>query len=721
MRLFAVSMEYQRAYRARAKGGLVLLRLLRAGYWRDLLTLILVTTLLGSMVAGGVALVADKYFAGTVSGLVGEYGEYDVIVHVREDAAAAVRQEIRDLVEEQLDGAHVKQGITVAGKANYFVAIPERHKTQAQFERLNDLFTALSGYAGLTFITEPSVVVNNVHNAVRQTLLGELQSIDGVRFVFRDGANLVAVLEDPERAETVYQAAKQLSEQYRILEARFPFQYELDDPEQAARTVEQAMQQVWGEHAVRDVTVAGSDGEMGSFVTALQEMKRFLTGYASRAEITLNTSGSVIVNDLVTLTAIPGTGDAARPASVAVRITGVNAQKAVGYVERGEVDALLDTQVTVRDATGRTVGRGSVTNERLELVRAIDAGLELLDQLSVLSVEAGDAVGSAEETLKTFQAALVQLETVQEQVRQINEELTARSSADPGQVLLSVLLSGLVKRMTPEQDVEDLKEIDIPGMQAGLRDMASRLDAMSRIDMAVVKQEMLQVRDNLPRLTDTQIGDSLRLIERYLAGQVVPGDQIQLLLNPEVDQDQSQKLMKSVLGRSDISVFVSPAAVVTPNARATLFSVLGEVRRTIAGLTALALTLLALLLDHAVLFSSLQLQQREKGADNRLLRRLRPGNCLWAMAMGSILLIGVYTGSGARIPGLAQYHVLLLGGGLGWLIYALARRISPVDAEEWVAGVALGLNPAQVMREIVVPANRPGLLLFLNRARQVFH
>jgi ABC-type arginine transport system permease subunit len=55
------------------------------------------------------------------------------------------------------------------------------------------------------------------------------------------------------------------------------------------------------------------------------------------------------------------------------------------------------------------------------------------------------------------------------------------------------------------------------------------------------------------------------------------------------------------------------------------------------------------------------------------------------------------------------------------LIYALARRISPVDAEEWVAGVALGLNPAQVMREIVVPANRPGLLLFLNRARQVFH
>ena len=50
-------------------------------------------------------------------------------------------------------------------------------------------------------------MVNNAHNAVRQTLLGELQSIDGVRFVFRDGANLVAVLEDPERVETVYQAA----------------------------------------------------------------------------------------------------------------------------------------------------------------------------------------------------------------------------------------------------------------------------------------------------------------------------------------------------------------------------------------------------------------------------------------------------------------------------------------------------------------------------------
>ena len=40
----------------------------------------------------------------------------------------------------------------------------------------------------------------------------------------------------------------------------------------------------------------------------------------------------------------------------------------------------------------------------------------------------------------------------------------------------------------------------------------------------------------------------------------------------------------------------------------------------------------------------------------------------------------------------------------------LARMLNPVSREEWEAGKALGLSPAEIMHEIIIPAAKPGLL-----------
>jgi len=57
---------------------------------------------------------------------------------------------------------------------------------------------------------------------------------------------------------------------------------------------------------------------------------------------------------------------------------------------------------------------------------------------------------------------------------------------------------------------------------------------------------------------------------------------------------------------------------------------------------------------------------------------------------------------------------------LGLVTALLADRLSPVRVEEIVAGQSLGLTNGQIMREIVVPAGRPGLLSLVNRWRREF-
>ncbi|MGI6082149.1 MAG: hypothetical protein ACOYEP_04680 [Limnochordia bacterium] len=690
-------------------------QLWRSGFGRDLARVVFTTIVVGSLIAGGLSVAVDRYFTSSVNHLVGDYGEYDLIVHAQEETHEAFFGTLKGVIDKHIPGARIKRGPTVAGKAHFLIAVDEQNKTSRVFESLDKWMSDLPGYAGLTFITEPSVVMRNVHPGMRKAFADELTAMEGVRFVFRNGTSLVAVVDTPERVEEVYKAAQQSAARYSILEVRFPFEHQAVDFDRAAMDVEKALQGMWGKDAVRDVSVMDQQDEMDSFVVALHEMRRFLLGYATQAEVRLTTTNTVRPNDLLELAQTPSAAT-----RVLMRVTDVTADSARGYIESGDATALLTTGAGAYLVNGdgrRSVGWVSLTNERLQLVEAIDTSLELLDQLQGLADDAQGAVTNAETVLTTFEAALVQLDEVQEQVRQINEELTAKSTIDPGEILVSVLLSGVMKRLQ-QQDTKppDLENIDVPGMRAALQQISDRLEAMAALDVTTIKREISRVRDNLPQLSDGEIADSLRLIDRYLEGQVVPGDRLQYVVDEKVDADQSAALIRTVLKRSDVSLFTSPAALVNPDARATLFGMLAQVRRTIAGIMALVLVLLALIADQATVFSAVQVLRQMKGRSGRRLS----AEDVYAALVGALLLAGMYVGSGAAIPAMSVWWMLPVGALLGLFVSRLSRRISPVDADEIVAAEALGLDAAQLMREVVVPSSRPGLLWLLNRTQQVF-
>ncbi len=63
--------------------------LMKEGFTRDLLVVIALTVLLGASVTSGVAYAVNAYLAQQVTGVLGDLGEYDIILHVREESCDA--------------------------------------------------------------------------------------------------------------------------------------------------------------------------------------------------------------------------------------------------------------------------------------------------------------------------------------------------------------------------------------------------------------------------------------------------------------------------------------------------------------------------------------------------------------------------------------------------------------------------------------------------------
>ena len=106
------------------------------GFLKDVALLLLVTIIAGSGFSSAVAYAVDTYFGDTLSGLVGEYGEYQLLLHVRQEAKDAARTQLEKLLEKEFPGAKLKAGIAIAGIANFFIALPQKAITKKVFSSL---------------------------------------------------------------------------------------------------------------------------------------------------------------------------------------------------------------------------------------------------------------------------------------------------------------------------------------------------------------------------------------------------------------------------------------------------------------------------------------------------------------------------------------------------------------------------------------------------------
>ncbi len=103
----------------------------------------------------------------------------------------------------------------------------------------------------------------------------------------------------------------------------------------------------------------------------------------------------------------------------------------------------------------------------------------------------------------------------------------------------------------------------------------------------------------------------------------------------------------------------------------------------------------------------------------RMTTRLAGSPYSFGGSIGLIWFVLAFLASGADIPVVGVWGAAGLGLLTGCFFTATCEKFNPVNEDEIVAGEALGQPFETIMREIVIPAGRPGLMQWLNRRRLV--
>lgn len=240
---------------------------------------------------------------------------------------------------------------------------------------------------------------------------------------------------------------------------------------------------------------------------------------------------------------------------------------------------------------------------------------------------------------------------------------------------------------------------------------ADKID-LTEIDFAGITSQLEYIEQSLPKLKDEEITESIDLLDRYLAGKVMPGTEISLLVAQNNQLTEIKERIRELMSEQ-VSFYRAPMGVVVPNLRSQIYQMLSEVKVVLTALTAIIWTCLSLAFDQGLIITSWQKIKEENSW-------YRASSFYYSLGVGSFILGGIVYLTGLESPYLPSWSSLLLGALLGLLAYKKAAAINDFAETDFKAGAAFGFNYAQIMRQIIIPQSKPGLLKVLNQSKTYF-
>ena len=770
--------------------------ILRDSFQRDILILVIVSVLVGSMLASVVSLGANTYFSKTLASFVGDYGEFDLIINVREEMKTDAAQQIDKIISDVFPGAVLKEGPTLTGKTSFFITLPEQYQTKQVYEDLGKTFGSIPGGAGVGVMTDPRLTIRGVPEGAKNMLMERIMQMDGVRFAFRDGGSIGVVLLSLDKSAPVEKQINALLKQYQVIEISFPVGSEPSNPIRLGEAIAGDIRQDLKVQYAQNVSVDGKNDDMTYAVSTMMEMRRFLTAYASQVTLTPLAGAKLAKGDTLvfqgTAPAAPVAGSPPDKSNILVQVTGIKSNGAAeGMVVQGDAGGLVNPQgyKLEKNLVGAAVAAASYKNPRQELAGALNETSKLVGQIPGFAQDARSMSGIAISALDIYDSGIAAVEQTLSGVQSAGATIQAatsglanidtsslRAQLDTSSKGLGGLINTLkvLKLVQPEagssidslagtqsslaslsstlgaldnvaanarqataaidsvvsgsrNTLATLKAFDAAGAKNSLRDMTGRLDKVQEINVPLVTAQLQYMAASAPNLKDEDISHTLAIIDKFIAGQVIPGERIQILTTSSVDADAVAPIVARQAGHGNASLYSTAMGIIEPDARGQLYQVLHEVKAILAGITAMVATILFLVFDHTAVMAVIRrrrLANRAKPSGWRaVLARfaaLSAAERVYGMACGAVMLTAMFIISGGGIPYLPWIGVPLLGASLGLLVAGYAEKISPVAADEIMAGEALGLSFDEVMREIVIPAARPGLLQKLNNRKVKF-
>jgi ABC-type amino acid transport system permease subunit/prefoldin subunit 5 len=384
----------------------------------------------------------------------------------------------------------------------------------------------------------------------------------------------------------------------------------------------------------------------------------------------------------------------------------------------GAVDAVQKTLTNLNTAgaaiQAATSGLASIDTTRLEgqLNNSSQAMGNVINTLEVIKLLQGSIGG----TIDNLRSAQNNLQSLRGSIHAIGN--VAADARNAQATIDRIVSSG-------QQTLATLKAFDVNGALFVLSNVDNRLAEVRTINIPLITAQLQYMSAAIPQLKDDEINQSIKLLDKFIAGQVIPSARIQILMNNSIPAESVSPAVEKLVGHKNFAVYSGALGVIEPNPRGEILQVLLEVKAILAGMTAIAVTAIFLALDHTGVMAYI----RRK----RLLRTIKPtgwrritaklvspfaaAEKRYGMFTGAVLLTTIFLLSGGGIPYLPWIGVPFIGALIGLAAAHYAEKISPVSSEEVMAGEALGMSMDEVMREIVIPNGRPGLLQKLNQRK----
>ncbi|SDF71201.1 hypothetical protein [Sporomusa acidovorans] len=770
----------------------------RNSFNRDVIILLIVSIAIGGAAAGALAMTANTYFSETITSLVGKYGEFDFLINVREEVKEDGRAQIENVVNQMFPGGKIKEGPTLTGLTSFLVGIPAEYKTKQTYETIDQIFGSVPGRSGISIMTEPRITLKAVPDGAKDLVITQVMQINGVLFAFRDGGSVTVLVQSLEQASTVNAEIERLLAQYQLIDIAFPVGSE---PENPIRLGEQLADALRADRAVGFAESVSADtkrNDTAYFVSTMIELKRFLTAYATKADIRLNAGVTLRSGDVIAFqgaaanSVVPGS--TVDPANVLVQITTVRGDgTAEGMVIQGDGKQLPESQGFLVSGTtiAASIGTASFRNPRSELGNALGETAKLVSQIPGFAQDTQSMIGIANTSLDNYNTSLVAVEQTLKSLDSAGATLQAATSGLAGLDTSAIQLqlgnsvqamgslvntlqvirlvnpdaASTINEMTAMQQnlinlqtrlrtldsvaadarrarsaidsivangnstVASLRNFDTAGARQTLTTTGGRLGQLQQLNTPLVTAQLQYLGAAVPNLSDEEISRSVKLMDQFIAGQVIPSQRLQILTKNNVTTDLAAPTIYRVVGHTNVSLYTSPLGVIEPDPRAEVMMILTQVKAVLAGLVSLVATVAFLTLDHTAVITVIRRQRTvNRKPPAKGWKKLIQGisnviaapECLYGMGIGALLLTVMFALAGGGIPYVPWIGVPVLGAALGLLIANNAEKINPVASEEVSAGEALGLSFDEIMREIVIPNARPGLLQKLNRRKMKF-
>ncbi len=766
---------------------------------RDIIFLLLVSILLGSAFAKAVSYGANFYFKEKLVSLVGDYGEYDLIIQMSEDSKANGQLQLEKIIAESLVGAKYKEGPGIAQKANFFVSLPSEYKNKTVYENLEKMFSNIPGGVGISIITEPRLNIRGVPTGAVDMTMEQLQAISGVDFVYHSGPNIGVVLAGTDQIASVTSQVEAILNTNKMIEVSFPAGLEPENPVLLAENIVTALYKNLQPKIAKYVSVDSSNDDIAHLTSTMQELRKFLKAYQTKVFVTPEKNVQLAKGNTVVLQGEGEkkieVGDALQKNNITVSLTEANANGSyTGVITQGDGSNLKSNLVYLldKDKVAAYAGTATWQSPRDELLYALSQTEKITKELpsfakesNIVSKLALDTLQSYNEnetnvqrTLSNMDDAVISINSATEKLETVDVQ-AIQDRIDNSSKAMTKLLGTLrlVRLINPDVSlaIETLKEtqekMDAFGellnglnsvneqaiatknilstmadngnrLNSSLRafnkgktkenliDANKRLTQLANTDFTNVSEALQTLQVSAPKLNDEEMNSSITLMNKMINGQVIPNKRLQIMIDHSIWLENIKPIVYGVVGHQNIGIFESNIGAIEPNVYLQAYQVLNEVQAVLAGLTAFVITLVLLAFDHTAVMSALRnqrlsnsVQKQQKGmiqSSKQLVKSIAYRENVYGMVVGAILLCFIFYFSGAGIPYVSWYLVPVIGMFFGLLIALITEKITPVSEEEIFAGKSLGMSFTEIMREIVIPNGRPGILERLNRQKLKF-